>query len=335
MEPPKLSADEMRLVRRALQWAVSKPKGVPQFELDNELGRDSGDLVAGLLRKRLLASFSSVFLPTAHAMLYEPQKYEDELAAVQEALAYGKQVVRRGEIFAKVDELVRPLAEKIPALSNAGERRLFECALFGLEPFIMVQQIAPESGAPVLVTFGAKIREVATLDQIREYQAEQDRERLALDDQFGRVELDTDTDVERGGAASSEPISIDLRHFHTEVAKTSAALGANGHHRQAIIDAFIGVESAVQRKTGLKDTGDALMSRAFSARAPVLRLSEHEEEQAGFMFLFKGAVKAVRNPYAHRLISPESPIEALEWLALASALHRLLDRAEVSGGLPR
>jgi hypothetical protein len=129
--------------------------GIPQHELDNELERDTSDEIAALLRKRLLIQSVSLFFPTVHAMLYEPVEYAEELSAVQEVFAYGKQLVKTGEMRAVVDNLASTLVQKIPSLSNTAERRLFDCGLFGLEPFVIVQQLA-ENGFPVTVTFGCQ-----------------------------------------------------------------------------------------------------------------------------------------------------------------------------------
>jgi hypothetical protein len=40
-------------------------------------------------------------------------------------------------------------------------------------------------------------------------------------------------------------------------------------------------------------------------------------------------MKAVRNQYAHKVVSPANEQEAMEWLGFASALFRLVDRAHL------
>lgn len=102
---------------------------------------------------------------------------------------------------------------------------------------------------------------------------------------------------------------------------------ADGHLRPAIVDTFIGLEKYVQKASRSTAIGASLMQAVFSQAKPILRLSEHDEEQVGFMMLFSGAMKAIRNQYAHSLIDPKNAEEALEWLAFASALFRLVDAA--------
>jgi len=132
---------------------------------------------------------------------------------------------------------------------------------------------------------------------------------------------------------SSKPIKktvvpLALNNFHIEVQSAASSLVASGHLRQAILDTFISLDRYVKQKTGLSESGTSLMSKAFSGNSPVLKISDHLEEQVGFMNLFQGAMKAIRNQYAHDTIEPETEQIALEWLAYASALFRLVDAAK-------
>ena len=124
--------------------------------------------------------------------------------------------------------------------------------------------------------------------------------------------------------------SLDVAEMHPEVRRTAEKLSAQGNYRHAILDALIALEEAIRLRSGLPDdlVGDDLMNRTFSPGSPLLVLSKHEEEQKGFMFLFKGAVKAIRNRYGHRSkVRPASPVEALEVLGFISMLFRLVDLA--------
>lgn len=53
------------------------------------------------------------------------------------------------------------------------------------------------------------------------------------------------------------------------------------------------------------------------------------DEQEGFAALFRGAMLGVRNPKAHERFKATDPQRALEYLGLASLLHRRLDNAVV------
>ena len=70
-----------------------------------------------------------------------------------------------------------------------------------------------------------------------------------------------------------------------------------------------------------------LMQKAFSAKDPILVVGDDGDEQLGLMWLYSGAVMAIRNPKAHRLVEQKDPQRALEWLAFASVLFRVLDDA--------
>jgi uncharacterized protein (TIGR02391 family) len=74
------------------------------------------------------------------------------------------------------------------------------------------------------------------------------------------------------------------------------------------------------------------MEKAFSPKSPVLRLNDlkdksDEDEQRGFMMLFSGAIVALRNPRAHKLIEDEAE-RALEFIAFVSLLAKLADGAK-------
>ncbi|MBK7960656.1 MAG: TIGR02391 family protein [Bdellovibrionales bacterium] len=120
---------------------------------------------------------------------------------------------------------------------------------------------------------------------------------------------------------------LTISQLHSEVQRIAGDLVANGHYRQAITDTFIGLDNYVETKSGISDKGTSLMQKAFSANKPILQLSTESEEQTGFMMLFTGAMKAIRNQYAHSLINPSSKEEAMEWLGFASGLFRLVDNA--------
>ena len=78
-----------------------------------------------------------------------------------------------------------------------------------------------------------------------------------------------------------------------------------------------------------------LMRTAFSANAPVLKLSESEsqsarDEQLGYMEIFAGSMTGIRNPRAHDHELVDETEVALEMLGLANHLMRKLDAATKS-----
>ena len=127
--------------------------------------------------------------------------------------------------------------------------------------------------------------------------------------------------------SDSEPIEWQepLKFLHPEVLRLSAKLFVEGNYRQAILDAFIGLDDYVKTKSGEPETGASLMQKVFSPNSPRFTLSGNAEEQKGFMFLYTGAIKAIRNDYGHRITHPTNAETAFELLAFASLLFRQLD----------
>jgi uncharacterized protein (TIGR02391 family) len=118
-----------------------------------------------------------------------------------------------------------------------------------------------------------------------------------------------------------------LTHLHPIIQQAAGSLFATSHYRQAILDAYIALDNAVREKSQLTGTGTRLMEVAFSPGNPVLKISDSQDEQQGFMALFRGAMLAIRNPKAHSLNGTHDEQRALEWLSFASVLLRNLDEA--------
>jgi uncharacterized protein (TIGR02391 family) len=120
-----------------------------------------------------------------------------------------------------------------------------------------------------------------------------------------------------------------LIHLHPTVQSSATSLFASAHYPQAILAACTALDKAVQAKAQLpaSTVGTALMTKAFSANQPIIRLAQDANEQMGFMNLYQGSVQAIRNHYAHNLT--EIPVaRALEWLSFLSALFYKLDEAQ-------
>lgn len=120
-----------------------------------------------------------------------------------------------------------------------------------------------------------------------------------------------------------------LDNLHPSILKVSKKLYEDGHYRAAVLDAYIELINRVKRISNRPDLdGSSLMQQVFSLRNPTILLSEDNDEQQGFMWLFSGAVMAIRNPKAHKITEITDPQRSLEWLAFASVLHRVLDDVE-------
>ncbi|MFI5797583.1 TIGR02391 family protein [Streptomyces sp. NPDC051677] len=122
-----------------------------------------------------------------------------------------------------------------------------------------------------------------------------------------------------------------LDEMHPEVISTAGELWADGHLTQAVLAVFRHIEFRVQKVTGeLSDSGQSLMAKAFSDSGLDVRKSHGmsgQSEQAGFKFLYMGAMAGLRNPRAHGNPPKEEEAEAYEAIAFGSLLLRRLDLA--------
>lgn len=120
--------------------------------------------------------------------------------------------------------------------------------------------------------------------------------------------------------------------LHARIDGAAAALYRDGHYKNAVFEAAIALQNAVQEKAQEHALdGTALMEKVFSANAPVLAFTacvtkDEQNEQRGWMFLYSGAIQALRNPRGHSL-DPDTPETALECLVFLSFLAKSLERA--------
>ncbi len=127
------------------------------------------------------------------------------------------------------------------------------------------------------------------------------------------------------------PLSFGQLHPEVQLAK---GLYADGYFQDAVRKAAERFSNRVAEKAERGDmTGKALMNHVFSAGKPSLIFSEERttmDEQdwhEGYRSLAVGLSVGVRNVYTHRDELPVNNVEAMEWIAFISAMHRRLDRA--------
>jgi uncharacterized protein (TIGR02391 family) len=147
-----------------------------------------------------------------------------------------------------------------------------------------------------------------------------------LESLLSRVELLNCISQNAIAAADLAPV---LTLFHPTVQQVASDLWAGTHYRQAVFDACIALDKAIQDKANLpaNTIGVSLMTTAFSANNPLIIISQDRNEQTGFMNLYQGSVQALRNHYAHNLTEIPAP-RALEWLGFISALFYKLDEVQ-------
>jgi uncharacterized protein (TIGR02391 family) len=121
--------------------------------------------------------------------------------------------------------------------------------------------------------------------------------------------------------------------IHSEIERAVAKLFRDGHYANAVEDACKVLDGLVKIRSGKHDlSGTELMQNVFSPKNPVLKLSDlqtqtEQSEQQGMMFLYAGAMLALRNPRAHEIIE-DDPEKALENIAFLSLLAKSLDKAK-------
>ena len=110
-------------------------------------------------------------------------------------------------------------------------------------------------------------------------------------------------------------------------------LFVDGHYARAVEEAYKCLNNVVKAKSGLPKDGQDLMMQAFSEKNPILRINDlrtesHRNEQIGYMFVFAGCMTGIRNPRAHEHELWDLPDVALEMLAWANHLMRIVDKAK-------
>ncbi len=125
--------------------------------------------------------------------------------------------------------------------------------------------------------------------------------------------------------------------IHPEIIKSSRELFENSHYPEAVEAAFleitIRVKTIVQDKTGDDVDGTAAMQKAFSEKSPIIVLGNISTQtgrdiQRGYMELFAGSVRCIRNPRAHERIVVDRT-EAIRKLHLASLLMSAINNATI------
>lgn len=139
-------------------------------------------------------------------------------------------------------------------------------------------------------------------------------------------------DAGMNGSSAKSIKAYEGLELHPQIAQVSSSLFLNGHCANAVEDAVKQLNAMVRSKSGLRDDGKKLMQQCFNVNNPILKINpliddSDKSEQEGFMHLFIGAVMALRNPRAHKIIE-DDPELALESIALISFLAKQVDRSK-------
>jgi uncharacterized protein (TIGR02391 family) len=125
----------------------------------------------------------------------------------------------------------------------------------------------------------------------------------------------------------------DIMIDSNELKSVTRRLFVDGHYARAVEEAYKCVNNTVKAKSRLSADGQDLMNQAFSIKNPVLRLNalktdSQRDEQLGYMLSLGGCMTGIRNPRAHEHQVWDSPDVALEMMAWANHLMRMIDKAK-------
>lgn len=133
---------------------------------------------------------------------------------------------------------------------------------------------------------------------------------------------------QHGEAEVSANFLYDAVNIHPAIREVSKKLFKDGHYSQAVFEAFKQIELLVKGKSGRYELyGTTLMQTVFSVKAPVLKFGD-KDEQEGFMYLFSGSMRGIKDKGSHRVIEENDPHIALEYLMFASLLAIKIDEAK-------
>ncbi len=152
-----------------------------------------------------------------------------------------------------------------------------------------------------------------------------------------------DVDLKSMGfdASHTQPVvnSYDNAVTNKALRKKTERLFIDGHHSQAVEEAYKLLDNIVKKKAELSLTdltGSSLMQNAFSPKKPILKLNEcistsEQNEQAGYMQILAGCMTGIRNPRAHDSAWEDTEHRALQLLMFADHLiERVLLAEKVS-----
>lgn len=150
-------------------------------------------------------------------------------------------------------------------------------------------------------------------------------------------ELDKRAEAHLLASTNAEPEQADVgfEHLlHPIVVEHAYQLYRNGHLREAVLNSITAIFDFIRARTGSEEDGDRLIGQVMAPNDPRLILSElasesGQNDQKGFMQIYKGAYQGIRNPKAHSLTHDLTPEKAAQYLVFASLLARRAEEAEV------
>lgn len=130
-----------------------------------------------------------------------------------------------------------------------------------------------------------------------------------------------------------EQADVGFEHLlHPIVVEHAYQLYRNGHLREAVLNSITAIFDFIRARTGSEEDGDRLIGQVMAPNDPRLILSElasesGQNDQKGFMQIYKGAYQGIRNPKAHSLTHDLTPEKAAQYLVFSSLLARRIEEA--------
>lgn len=124
--------------------------------------------------------------------------------------------------------------------------------------------------------------------------------------------------------------------LHPVISEHAYQLFRNGHLREAVLNSVTAVFDFIRERTDSREDGDRLIGHAMSLSNPIVILSELKTEsgqndQKGFMQIYKGTFQGIRNPKAHSLMHDLTEHKAAQYLVFSSLLARRIEEATIVG----
>ncbi|MEZ4947711.1 MAG: TIGR02391 family protein [Cyclobacteriaceae bacterium] len=150
---------------------------------------------------------------------------------------------------------------------------------------------------------------------------------------FGK-EVTEAWNVKPFGKSKPKVIAFNWDLIHSEIAKVSKSRFKPPHYADAVEAAYKEINKIIKNEykaiKGEEKDGDRLMKTVFSVDNPLVKLVEQTSEsgrniQQGYMEIFAGAMKGIRNPKAHANVEIDE-IDAWEKIMLASHLMKIWDK---------
>jgi uncharacterized protein (TIGR02391 family) len=141
-------------------------------------------------------------------------------------------------------------------------------------------------------------------------------------------------------ASSKKQVPLGFENLlHPLIKKHCYKHYCDGDFREAVLNSIVAIFDYIRWRTKLGTDGGALIDTVFSPNNPHLIMSDLDSEsgqndQKGFMQIYKGAFQGIRNPKAHSLEHDLTEEKAAQYLIFASLLARRIEEAKVPAAKP-